>query len=76
MGPTKIQLDVPITFFHYPNFRFITWLLQRLPLTKKTEFLNIHHCTHIVRFKASVHYFSFLHQMIVFQKLKKAFHFI
>ena len=32
-------------------------------------FLNIHYCSCIIRFKACVHYFLFLHQLIALQKL-------
>ena len=33
MDPSKIQFNVPIFFFHYPNFSFIIQLPQRPLLT-------------------------------------------
>ena len=37
MDPSKIQLNVPISFFRYPNFGFITQLRRR-PLRRRPQY--------------------------------------
>ena len=52
MDPSKIQLDVPISFFHYPNFSFISQLLQHLSLTNQTHRVSqnplLHSCYQVL----------------------------
>ena len=49
---------------------FLNVLFQKIELT---ESLNIHYCTHIIRFKAFVHCFLFLQQMVAIENYKKCF---
>ena len=67
MDPSKIQVNVPISFFHYPNFGFVT----QLPFNKLSSLSLSISITWSILLKlvsAIFHQILFFHRMIALQK--------